>query len=178
MTRKSLSIARQPIIRAATAADLFSINDIYNHFVLHSTCTYQEEQETIDAREKWFRHHGEKHPIVVAEMAGDVVGWGSLSVYRARSAYRQTVEDSVYVRHKHHGCGIGSLILAELISRARALGHHAIIAGIDAEQNASVALHAKFGFERTGCLRQVGFKFGRWLDVIYMELLLQSRSPE
>jgi L-amino acid N-acyltransferase len=159
-------------IRPATEADLVAINEIYNHYVLHSTCTYQEEPETIESRRQWFNHHGEEHPIIVTVADGRVIGWGSLSAYHARSAYRRTVENSVYVHHQHHRKGIGSLLLEELINRARTLGHRAIIAGIDADQAASVALHAKFQFENVGHLKQVGFKFGRWLDVIYMELLL------
>jgi len=162
------------LIRAATSADLGAINDIYNHFVLHSTCTYQEEPEQLESRHQWFAHHGERHPVIVAEADGQVIGWGSLSAYHPRSAYRFTVENSVYVHQRHHCRGIGSRLLEELIRRARAAGHRAIIAGIDAEQAASVALHAKFGFKEVGNLKQVGFKFGRWLDVIYMELLLDE----
>jgi len=161
-----------PLIRVAREADLIAVNDIYNHYVLTSTCTYQEEPETIDDRRIWFQHHGAKHPIIVAELDEQVVGWGSLSPYHARSAYRYSTENSVYVRHDCHRRGIGTALLADLISRARALEHRAIIAGIDAEQTASAALHAKFGFDRVGCLKQVGLKFGRWLDVIYMQLLL------
>lgn len=166
-------------IRPATESDLAAINDIYNHYVLHSACTYQEEPETLAGRRQWFKHHGEKHPVIVAEADGQVVGWGSLSAYHPRSAYRRTVENSVYVHHQHHRRGIGSRLLRELVIRARNLGHHAIIAGIDADQPASVALHAKFHFERVGRMRQVGFKFDRWLDVVYMELILDGASrPE
>jgi phosphinothricin acetyltransferase len=100
------------------------------------------------------------------------VGWGSLSAYHARSAYRRTVENSVYVHHQHHGRGIGSLLLEDLIARAREVGHRVIIAAIDADQPASIALHAKFDFKKVGHFKQVGFKFGRWLNVVYMELLL------
>jgi phosphinothricin acetyltransferase len=160
------------VLRPATVADLGAINDIYNHYVLHSTCTYQELPETMDGRRLWFGHHGEAHPVIVAELAGQVVGWGSLSAYHPRSAYRRTVENSVYVHHQYQRRGIGSTLLKELISRARDLGHHVIIAGIDAEQPASVALHAAFHFQQVGCMKQIGFKFDRWLDVIYMELLL------
>ena len=161
-------------IRAARFADLGAINDIYNYYVLHSNCTYQEELELLKARRQWFRHHGDRHPVIVAELDGQVIGWGSLSPYHARSAYRHTVENSVYVHHRYHRRGIGSQLLQELIVRARGLGHRAIIAGIDAGQTGSVALHAKFGFAEAGCLKQVGFKFNRWLDVIYMELLLNE----
>ena len=159
-------------IRLATEADIVAINDIYNHYVLHSTCTYQDEPEPIEGRQSWFSHHGEKHPVTVAEANGQVAGWASLSPYHPRSAYRHTVENSVYVHHEHHRRGIGSALLRDLIDRSRAIGHRAIIAGIDGEQAASVALHTKFGFQKVGHLVQVGFKFGRWLDVIYMELLL------
>jgi phosphinothricin acetyltransferase len=149
------------------------INDIYNHYVLHSTCTYQEEPEPMEDRRRWFSHHGDKHPVIVAVAADDlVVGWGSLSAYHERSAYRRTVENSIYVHHEHHRRGIGSLLLRELIVHARNLDHRVIIAGIDGEQTASVALHTKFHFEKVGHLKQVGFKFGRWLDVIYMEFRL------
>ena len=159
-------------LRSATESDLVAINDIYNHYVLHSTCTYQEEPESLENRRHWFQHHGERHPVIVAEADGQVAGWGSLSSFHPRSAFRHTVENSVYVHHGLHRCGLGSLLLRELIVRARSLGHRAIIAGIDSGQPASVALHAKFQFEEVGRLRRVGLKFGRWLDIIYMELIL------
>ena len=94
-------------IRLATESDLVTINDIYNHYVLHSTCTYQEEPEPLDSRRRWFRHHGEKHPVIVATADSQVVGWGSLSPYNERSAYRHTVENSIYIRHQHLRRGIG-----------------------------------------------------------------------
>jgi len=160
--------------RPATETDLGAINNIYNHYVRHSTCTYQEEPESLESRKEWFHHRSEKHPVIVAVMDGQVVGWGSLSAYRARSAYRRTVENSIYIHHQHHRRGLGSLVLHELIRRARRLEHHAIIAGIDADHAASVALHSRAGFEKVGHLKQVGFKFDRWLDVIYMELILHA----
>ena len=159
-------------LRVAGEGDLTAINHIYNHYVLHATCTYQEMPEPLAERRKWFAHHGAKHPVVVAEMDGRIVGWGSLSAYHARSAYRNTVENSIYVHHDHQRRGIGSLLLKELISRAREAGHRTIIAGIDAEQAGSIALHANFHFEKVGHFKQVGFKFGRWLDVVYMQLML------
>lgn len=158
-------------LRLATFDDLGAINDIYNHFVQCATCTYQEVSETLDERKKWFAQHDEKHPVTVAELDGQVVGWGSLSSFHARSAYRFTVENSVYVHHLHHKHGIGSAILRDLLTRSSALGHHTVIAGIDSEQAGSIALHTKFGFQKVAHLKQVGFKFGRWLDVVYMERL-------
>jgi len=159
-------------IRLATPADLEAINDIYNHYVACSTCTYQEEPETMESRRAWFASHRERHPITVAVMDGGIVGWGSLSPFRERSAYRYTVENSVYVSPAHQRRGIGRALLVDLIERARTLGHHSIIAGIDAEQTGSIALHAALGFRDVADLREVGFKFGRWLHVRYLQLML------
>jgi len=161
-----------PTIRLATADDLTAVNGIYNDYVLHSTCTYQETPEPIEGRWEWFARHGVSHPVTIAELDGQVVGWGALSPYHSRCAYRFTVEDSVYVDRRSHRRGVGRVILADLVARARALGHHAIIAVIDADQAASIGLHARFGFEEVGRFREVGYKFGRWLDVVYMELRL------
>jgi L-amino acid N-acyltransferase YncA len=173
--RLSWGLVMSPItLRPATESDLVAINDIYNHYVHHSTCTYQEESEPLDSRRQWFRHHGDQHPIIVAEAGGQVAGWGSLSTYHARSAYGHTVENSVYVHHQHRRRGIGSRLLEELIVRARQFGYRVIIASIDGDQAASIALHAKHHFEKVGHFKQVGFKFNRWLDVIYMELMLDA----
>jgi L-amino acid N-acyltransferase len=162
----------QIAVRLADNADLLAINEIYNYYVFHSTCTYQETAEPMEARRIWFGRHGAEYPVTVAEIEGRVVGWGSLSPYHARSGYRFTVENSIYVHHEFHRLGIGSILLGDLIERSRASRHHAMIAGIDGEQAASVKLHEKFGFGKVALLKQVGFKFGRWLDVIYMELLI------
>jgi len=159
-------------IRAAAFEDLGAINDIYNHFVLCSTCTYQIEPETMEERIKWFRSRGARHPVIVAEIGGAVVGWGSLSRYNERAAYARTVENSVYVHHDWQRRGIGGTILVELIRLAKELGHHTIIAGIDADQAASVALHARYGFKKVGHMKELGNKFDRWLDVMYMQLML------
>lgn len=159
-------------VRPATRADLEAINAIYNHYVASSTCTFQLDPEPISGRTAWFDAHGPAHPIMVAAEDGEVIGWASLSPYNSRCGYRTTVEDSVYVRHDRHGRGAGRALLADLIERARALGHHTIIAGIAGDQRASVALHERFGFTQVACLREVGFKFDRWLDVVYLQLLL------
>lgn len=161
-----------PTIRLATTADLTAINEIYNHYVLHSTCTYQEEPTTAAEREVWFLSHGPQHPITVAELNGAIVGWSSLSPFHTRSAYRRTVENSVYVRHDHQRQGIGMALLADSVDRARALGHHTIIALIDREQAASINIHQRIGFEQVAHLKEVGFKLGRWLDVVYLQKLL------
>lgn len=163
-------------IRLATAADLPAINAIYNHYVLHSTCTYQTEPSAETEREQWFAAHGGPHPVTVAERSDangpQVIGWGSLSRFHPRSAYRHTTENSIYVRHDLLGRGVGSLLMRDLIDRAKVVGHHSIVALIDADQSASVAMHRRFGFEQAAHLKQVGFKFDRWLDVVYMQLML------
>src|SRR5258708_1315414 len=147
LKRASRAPSAGVVIRPAGRLDLAAINDIYNYYVLHSTCTYQEELEPIAGRRQWFDHHGAKHPVIVAEVNGEVVGWGCLSPYHARSAYRRTVENSVYVHHEHHRRGLGSVLLKDLIVRARVLGHHAIIAGIDADQAASLRCLERFPFQ-------------------------------
>ena len=163
-----------PAIRVATAADLPAINAIYNHYVLCSTCTYQTEPSTPAEREAWFAAHGPRHPVTVAEIDGEVVGWASLSRFHARAAYGHTVENSVYVRHDRHRHGIGGALLADSIGRAAGMGHHTILALIDAAQTASVNLHLRHGFLQVAHLREVGFKFGRWLDVVYLQRILKD----
>jgi phosphinothricin acetyltransferase len=159
-------------IRLAGEADLSAINAIYNHYVEHSTCTYQITPETAEARLAWFRAHDAQHPITVAERAGEIVGWGSLNVYHPREAYARTVENSIYVDAKAQRQGVGRALLSDLIGRARALAHHTILAGISAEQTGSIALHAALGFVEVGRFRELGWKHGQWLDVVYYQLLL------
>jgi len=159
-------------LRPAQASDLPAINAIYNHYVRNSTCTYQTICSTEAERVTWFVGHGEKHPVVVMEEDGVVVAWGSLSKLHERQAFAHTVEDSVYVHHQHHSRGIGRTILEELLRLARQIGHHTVLGAISADQEASLALHAKLGFEQVGHLRQVGFKFDRWLDVIWVQKMI------
>ncbi len=161
-------------IRLATVGDLPAINDIYNYYVLNSTCTYQEVPESLEARTVWFAAHDANHPITVAEADGSVAGWGSLSKFSPRTAYRRTVDDSVYVRHDMLRRGTGRALLADLIERAKGLGYHTIIASISADQKPSIALHEKFGFVQAAHLREVGVKFGRLLDVVYLQLMLEK----
>ncbi len=160
------------LIRIATPADLPAINAIYNHYVACSTCTYQVEPSTDQERRQWYDAHDGLHPITVAEVDGQVVAWGSLSRFHPRAAYDRTVEDSLYVHHEWQRKGFGRAVLEDLISRARELGHHTVIAIISADQIASVAIHRALGFETVGDMKEVGFKFGRWLDIVYMQLML------
>jgi phosphinothricin acetyltransferase len=161
------------IIRIARVEDRPAIDAIYAHYVRTSTCTYVEEPESDGARRAWFEGHGPLHPITVLEEDGVILGWGSLSPWRPRSGYRHSVELSVYLRPESCGRGLGRELLADLVERATALGHHAILGGVSADQEPSVRLHERMGFERVAHLKQVGFKFGRWLDVIYFQRLLK-----
>jgi L-amino acid N-acyltransferase YncA len=160
------------LVRAAGSDDLAAINDIYNHYVIHSTTTYDVEPNTVEERARWFAEHGPEHPVIVAERDREVVGFGSLSRFRTRFAYGHSVEDSVFVRHDLFRQGIGSAILEDLVFRAKAIGHHTVIGGIDGEQEASIALHGRHGFAEVARLREVGYKFGRWLDVVFMQRML------
>ena len=158
-----------PSLRLAQTPDLPDINAIYNHSVLYSTATYQTEPSSDAERAAWFAAHGDRHPVVVAELDGRVVGWGSLSPYHHRAAFARTVEDSVYIHQDFHRRGVGRAILGELLKRAKEVGHHRIIAAISGDQEPSLALHESMGFTERGRLTEVGFKFGRWLDVVYLE---------
>jgi phosphinothricin acetyltransferase len=164
------------LIRLATTADLPAINAIYNHYVPISTTSYDLAPMSLEDRQRWFAGRDAIHPVTVAhfpDAPARVVGWGSLHTFRAKPGYRLTVENSVYVHPDHQREGIGSTIIVDQIARARALGLRAIVAGIDSEQTASIALHAKHGFREVGRFPQVGRKFDRWLDVVFMELVLE-----
>src|SRR5207253_2162491 len=144
------------------------------YYVARSTCTFDTEPRPMEGWRTWLAHHRDAHPATVALRDGTIVGWGSLSAWSDRPAYRHTVEDSVYVCHDMHRQGIGAVLLADLLARAGALGHVAIIARIAADQPISEALHERFGFERIGVLRRVGYKFDRWLDVAMWERVLEA----
>ena len=160
-------------IRLARTEDADVINEIYNHYVCHSTCSFQTDPSTHDERLRWLEAHGEGHPVLVAETAGgEVLGWASVSPYHTRCAYRFTVEDSIYIRNGLHGRGVGSALLAALVARCERAGHHSIIAMIAADQPASLALHRKFAFAEVAHLREVGYKFDRWIDVVFMQRML------
>jgi phosphinothricin acetyltransferase len=159
-------------IRPAALADMPAVRAIYNHYVATSTCTFQIDPDTEEERRAWFLARTAAHPVTVAEVGGEVAGWAALSPWKPRGAYAHSVEASVYVRHDLHRRGIGRALMADLIDRARAAGHHTVLGVTCSEQAASVGLQESLGFQRAGCLRQVGHKFGRWLDVVYMQLPL------
>lgn len=163
------------IIRPADPADLARINSIYNYYVAHSTCVWTTVPCSEAERASWYEEHGGSMPVLVAESAGDVVGWGALGPFRTAYTLAGTLEDSVYVHHDFFRQGIGSQLLTELIAAARRMGLRSILANISADQTPSIRLHEKFGFRRVAHLRQVGQKFNQLFDAIYMQLLL---SPE
>lgn len=161
-------------IRPALASDLPEIAAMYAHYVRTSTCTFDTEAPSEAYWADWMAEHGEGYPAVVALRQGQFVGWGSLSKWNRRCAYRFSVEDSVYVKPECHGHGIGGAVLGELITLARRHGHRSIIAQIADGHPASDALHSRFGFCRVGHLDQVGCKFDRWIGVGIWQLQLQS----
>lgn len=165
------------VIRPATHADLPAILRIYNDAIRDTTATWDEAPWTMAQREAWWEQHmaDRGSPVLAAEAGGELAGFAYLSVYRPKTGYRFTREDTIYLDPRFHGQGIGRQLLAALVDRARVLKLHALIAIIEASNEASIALHRGAGFEVVGHEREVGFKFGRWLDLVTMELLLEGR---
>jgi len=164
-------------IRLAGPEDAEAIRAIYNPEVAESTVTFDLVPRTLEAQRAWLIEHAGVHPaIVVTEDRGAddrvVVGFGCLAPYRPRPAYSTTVENSIYVRRDRQGQGYGRAILEELLRLATSHGFHAVMARIVDGHEASIALHRSCGFEMVGVEREVGRKFGRWLDVVLMERLL------
>jgi phosphinothricin acetyltransferase len=159
-------------VRAAEDGDLPAIADIYNDAVLNSTATFDTEPATLEGQQRWLSEHRYPYAVLVAGQDDEVVGWASLRLYRLKEAYRFTAEDSVYVRSDMQGGGIGALLLARLLEAAAENGFRTVIARIAAPNPASVRLHRRFGFRRVGVEREVGRKFGRWLDVVVMQKAL------
>lgn len=163
-------------IRPAVRSDCEGILAIYNHAVLNTTATYDYEPRSLEHRLQWFEAHQRDDLAIFVAQAPDgaVVGWSALNRYHDRVGFRFTVENSIYVDEAWRGCGLGGRLLAPLVTAAERRGLRAIIAAIDATNEASIRLHARHGFEQVGHFRQVGYKFGRWLDVVYMERLVGS----
>jgi phosphinothricin acetyltransferase len=159
------------LIRDASEADLAAIRDIYNHAVEHTTAIWNETVVDLDNRREWFAmRRARGFPVLVAEKDGKIAGYASYGDWRAFEGFRHTVEHSVYVEKDHQGAGIGKQLMTALIKRAGENGIHVMIAGIEAGNQASIALHEKLGFRNGGTFHEVGIKFGRWLDLTFMEL--------
>lgn len=160
------------LVRKATLEDLNKITEIYNEAVLHTAATFDTQIKTVQEQEKWFWEHDQKHPILVAEKEGCVVGWASLSPWSDRCAYSDTAENSLYVEKTSQGDGIGKLLMKALLELAEQANLHTIIARITDGNQTSIKLHEKFGFEHIGIMREVGRKFGKLLDVYLMQKIL------
>jgi len=162
-------------IRLAKEADLPAMLDIYNDIILHTTAVYDYEPHTAEMRKQWFEAKKEQgFPVFVAEENDIIVGFSSIGPFRAWAAYKFTVENSVYVKSDCRGKGIGKLLIPPLIEAAKEIGMHAIVAGIDATNEASIQLHKSFGFEEVAHFKEVGWKFGRWLDLKFLQLIVKN----
>jgi phosphinothricin acetyltransferase len=159
------------LIRPASLQDLPAVQSIYAYHVLHGLASFEEEPPPLEEMQRRYRDVTRQGlPYLAAEDKGEILGYGYCTLYRTRSAYRYTLEDSIYVKEGHQGKGIGKGVLAELIARCEELNYRQMIAVIGDSANAgSIKLHASLGFVRAGMLRSSGFKFGRWVDSVYMQ---------
>lgn len=162
------------IVRCTYEAHAEAILDIFNEAILNSTALYDYKPRPLDSMTGWFKakQTGGFPVIGMEDSAGTLLGFGSYGTFRAWPAYKYSVEHSVYVHKDHRGKGLGSTLVRELIAAGKQDGVHSMIGGIDASNTGSIALHEKLGFKHAGTLHQVGYKFGRWLDLAFYELLL------
>jgi phosphinothricin acetyltransferase len=163
-------------IRDATAADLPGILAIYNEVVATSTAIYSSEPVTLANRLEWWRTRvAQDYPVLLAADASGVTGFASFGDFRAWPGYRFTVEHSVHVRANCRGQGVGTQLVQALLPRAAACNKHIMIAGVDAANSASIRFHERLGFTQVGHLREVGYKFDRWLDLVFLQRRLGDR---
>jgi len=158
--------------RLASVTDAEEINAIYNYYVRTSAATFQVDNETVEERVEELRTRPENQPLIVLEADHAIVGWGALSPFRSRCAYRATIELTVYVRHDCHRQGYGRVVAEDLIERARSSAYHTVLAVCCEESVGMIRMLDSLGFKVAGRLREVGSKFGRRLDVVYLQLLL------
>lgn len=162
------------VIRPATFEDLPAILEIVNHAILNTTAIYDYDARTLEEQQTWFEEkQTSKFPVIIAKNTNEVLGFGTFGSFRVKVGYRFTIEHSVYVTDKAIGKGIGKLILQKLIDLAKEQNYHSIIGVIDASNLGSIEFHKKFGFIEAGILKQVGYKFDKWLDVSLMQLILK-----
>ncbi len=160
-------------IRDARDTDLPEILAIHNDAVLNTTAIWNSTPVDLADRQAWAAaRRAAGYPVLVAEREGQVAGYASFGDWRAWEGYRFTVENSIYIRADQRGHGIGSALLAPLIEAATAIGKHVMVAGIEAGNEASIRLHRRHGFEVAGQFREVGQKFGRWLDLVFLQRTL------
>lgn len=160
-------------IRKAKETDLPQMLDIYNEIIANTTAVFQYDLHTIGMRKEWFaQKQKEGFPVFVAEENSEVVGFSTIGAFRNWQAYKYSVENSIYVKADQRGKGIGKLLLQPLIDASKQMGMHTIIAGIDASNETSIALHRQFGFVEVAYFKEVGYKFGKWLDLKFLQLML------
>lgn len=165
------------LIRPAKREDLPQLLEIYNHVILHTTAVYSYDPVSLEDRVQWFEARAQQgFPVFVAEDQAGIAGYSSYGAFRAWPAYLHSVENSVYVHPERRGQGVGKLLIPPLIEAARAQNMHTLIAGIDATNTASIRLHQHFDFTQVAHFRQVGYKFGRWLDLLFFQLMLGEAS--
>ena len=163
-------------VRDASANDLPAILAIYNDVIATTTAVYRDDPATLDDRQAWWQARvAQGYPVLVADDGGAILGFASFGDFRAWPGYRFTVEHTVHVRSDCRGHGVGHVLMTALLARARALRKHVMMAGVDAENAGSIRFHERLGFERVGHLREVGFKFGRRLDLVFLQRMLDSR---
>jgi phosphinothricin acetyltransferase len=162
-------------IRDAKEADAGGILGIYNDAVANTTAIWNDQLASLESRLAWLRERKQSgYPVLVAAEGTDILGYASFGAFRPWDGYRHTVEHSVYVGGAARKRGIGRALMDELIVRARAMEKHVMIAGIEATNAPSLELHARLGFAKVGHLRAVGRKFDRWLDLVFMQLMLDG----
>ena len=160
-------------IRNATNEDVPELLAIYNDIILNTTAVWHEEPHTLTMRQQWFADKAAQgFPVFVAEEDNEIIGFSTIGAFRPWFGYRFTVENSVYVASASRGKGVAKLLLPPLIDASKNLGSHAIVAGVEASNEASIALHQKFGYVEVAHFKEVGFKFGRWLDLKFLELIV------
>jgi phosphinothricin acetyltransferase len=162
----------QKFIRKAEIRDIPRLTDIYNWAVENTTASFDIKTQTIEQRASWFSHYDERHPLIVYEVENDVAGYASLSEYRSKEGYSNTCELSVYVDPKYQRLGIGNELMERIIKLGKDNGFHVIMSVISADNNISVKMHEKLGFQLCGDMKEVGFKFGRYLDCLSYQLLI------
>jgi phosphinothricin acetyltransferase len=161
-------------IRPATQADVPAITEIYNDAVLNSTATFDTIPKTVAQQSEWLQHHNSRSPVLVAEVEGKVVGWASLSPWSDRQAYADTAEGSLYVHSDYRRRGIGRELLKAILLAGKTAGLHTVIGRITGGNEASLKLVQSLSFTHIGAMREVGFKFGRRLDVHLVQVMLDS----